>query len=143
MSTTTDPPADTTLRYDWTKVGAEFNTTPVQRTRLLAVFDQLDAGEAIAEFDQRAAGEAGGWQAVPCTLGMMPAMAIDQIIRQLHVPAVTHVGLSSELSPYGLIALRAHYSNRCQRIELLAVDRGTHVTPLVVRVHPKSATPLC
>lgn len=125
MSTTAPPD----VRYDWMHVGADFTDTPAKRATLIGVFATLDAG-----------GE-HGWQALPCTLAMTSGLAIEEIIRQLHVPRVTHVGVSSVFAPYGLVALRAHYSKGRQRVDLLAVDRGTHLSPLVTRVHPLTVEP--
>lgn len=123
-ATAAPTPEPAALRFDWTRVGADFNTTPEQRDVLLGVFTALDAGES------------GGWLALPGTLPAMPGLAIEEVIAQLRMPRVTHVGVSNVLAPYGLLAIRAHYSGGRQRVELLAVDRGTSVSPLVTRVHP-------
>ena len=51
------------------------------------------------------------WQAVPCTLGMMPGMAIQEAVKAFRIPKVSHVAVSHELAPLGLYGVRGHYSN--------------------------------
>ena len=126
MSTT----ALTEVRYDWPSAGTKHNGTEPQKARLRDVFAALDAG----------AGEAG-WLQPPVTLGMMTAMALDAAIEGFRLPNVTHVGLSTELSPFSLIAIRAHFSSGGQRVEFLLVDCGDTLTPVAIRVHPMTVAP--
>ena len=51
------------------------------------------------------------WQAIPCEMAAMPGMGIKEVIKQLHIPKVSHVSASHELAPYGLMGIKAHYKN--------------------------------
>lgn len=75
------------------------------------------------------------WQALPVELGMMPGEGIKAAIKELRIPRVSHVAVSSELAPYGFYGIRAQYSNG--RAEIFIADMGTYLCPIVSDFYPK------
>jgi len=65
------------------------------------------------------------WKSLPCDMGFMQGEAIKEIIKEFKIPKVSHVADSHEMAPYGLLGIRAHYSNA--DIELFAIDNGCGV----------------
>lgn len=79
--------------------------------------------------------EAIQWHELPYKMAFMPGEAIKTLIKEAHIPNVSHVGDSHEMSPYGLVGIRAHYKN--QDVEVFAVDHGTHISPLCAFVYER------
>jgi len=76
------------------------------------------------------------WQAIPCTMGMMPGEGIKNAIKELRIPKVDFVASSHELAPYGLLGIKAHYKNGDATIYL--VDEGCQVVVLASDFYPKN-----
>ena len=93
---------------NWTKVGEP--EVGEHRERFAAAIAALD------------------WQAVPCTLGMMPGENIKQVIRAFRIPKVSHVAVSAELAPLGLYGIRGHYKNGTAQVYVL--DLGSECVPI-------------
>jgi len=76
------------------------------------------------------------WEAMPCKVAYMPGKAIEALIKQFHIPSVSHIAVSADLAPFGLIGVRAHYKNA--EVDIFAVDEGSSLCPLcgfVKQVH--------
>lgn len=98
------------MKRTWTSVGAKYNATDRQKTRLAGVFDRLQ------------------WQAIPCDMAAMPGMAIKTAIQELRIPKASHVASSHELAPYGLVAIRGHFTNGTAQVYVL--DEGCSLVVL-------------
>lgn len=105
------------MQRSWTTVGAEF-------------VEQLDQRSVEHEI------EAMEWQEIPrgrsLTLGFMPGEAIKTAVRELALPKVSQVAVSSFDRPGfypGFYGIEANYRNGRARIYVL--DTGTGLTPLV------------
>lgn len=96
------------MKRTFTEVGKEHSEG--KEAELAGMFDRLD------------------WQAIPCEMAAMPGMGIKEVIKQLHIPKVSHVASSHELAPYGLMGIKAHYKNGDATIYI--VDEGTNCTIL-------------
>ena len=97
------------MQRNWTSVGLEH--VPVDQRELVgAIFDRME------------------WQAVPVLgdgelrLGAMPAECLSTMINELHITRVSHVAVSHEMAPCGLVAARGHYRNG--RADVYALDLG-------------------
>lgn len=108
------------MERTWTNVGKEYNSTPEQRKKLSAIFEALE------------------WETIPkggsLSWPMMPALALDKVIKELPLPKVSAVAMSHEMAPYGLVAARAKYKNGIA--EVYIVDEGTAITVLASDFHP-------
>lgn len=93
----------------WTEIGRNDYTDGQQKT-YGRIFESMD------------------WQTLPCTLGMMPGENIKQAIKDLRIPKVSHVAVSSEAAPYGVYGVRGHYKNGTANIYL--IDAGSEVCVL-------------
>lgn len=119
-----------TYRIDWTKIGSEYTDGEDQRECMLgavAAIDEMDTGP----------GEWDRWHEIPkggkLTLAMMPGMGIQESIKQLRLPNVSHVAISAACSPFGLYGMRAHYKGG-QVVEVFVIDSGDSITPVFCRV---------
>lgn len=72
--------------------------------------------------------EALEWQPVPCTVGMMPGMAIKEAVKEFRIPKVSHIAISHEMAPLGFYGIRGHYANGTGQVYL--VDDGISLTPV-------------
>jgi len=107
------------LERTWTNIGKEHSEQ--RHDELGAMFDRMD------------------WQELPCSIGMMPGLAIKEAIKQLRIPKVSHVAHSHELAPYGLEGIIGHYKNGEVRVYL--IDTGTEITPLASDFYASTLTP--
>lgn len=117
-------------RIDWTKIGADYQGTPDGKQRIL---------EAIADIDSQdtGPGEWSRWHEIPqppasLNLAMMPGLGIKEVIKQLRLPNVSHVGISACLSPIGFYGVRAHYKSG-QTVDVFVVDSGDSITLVCAR----------
>ena len=96
------------MKRTFTEVGKEHSEG--KEAELAGMFDRLD------------------WQPIPCDMAAMPGLGIKEVIKQLHIPKVSHVASSHELAPYGLMGIRAHYKNGSAQIYM--ADEGTGIVIL-------------
>jgi hypothetical protein len=120
-------------RRDWTKIGREFydEGTAYGLECRGAATQQIVAREC----------DRLEWLEVPkdgsaLELPMMPGEALKTMVRELHIPKVSHVGYSHGLAPYGLIAAFGHYKNA--DVKVYAVDKGTSTVILAMDVYEKA-----
>ncbi len=109
-----------TMERNWTQVGRDHNGTDEQKTILGGMFDRLE------------------WQEIfpaGITLPMMPGEGLKEAIRELGLPKVSHVAISNEMAPYGLMAARAHYKNGTANVYL--ADEGSRLVVLCSDFYPK------
>lgn len=108
----------TLMERTWTTRGCEYNGTNEQKTALAGMFDRLQ------------------WQEIGqgITVPMMPGEAIKEAIVQLRLPKVSHIALSNEMAPYGLVGIRAHYKNG--RADVYLCDEGTNCVVLCSDFYP-------
>lgn len=99
-------------RIDWLSVGKEH--WEGNQDKITAIIDRMS------------------WQELPCDMGFSQGYAIREMIQQFKIPRASHVSDSHELAPYGLLGVRAHYTNA--DVELFAVDDGCGVSPVCVYV---------
>ncbi len=113
------------MERTWTKIGEQEIGKPLD--------DEHDSHVSLTrELVARAIGSME-WKEVPCTTAAMPGLAIKALVKELRLPKVSHVAVSNELAPNGLIGVRAHYKNGSA--EVYALDTGTAVTPLLSDFH--------
>ena len=115
-TTTTTIPADAS----WLNVGAPTYTDgefvledgrALNQSILVSAIFRLDWREPAGEYP------------------MMVADALTALVRELRIPRVYAVAYSHELAPYGLLAVRGHYTNGDATI--VAIDQGHCITPVV------------
>ena len=107
----------TTMQRTWTQVGSEYNATDAQKERLSKAFNRME------------------WQAPEGDGPMIPVLGINEAIRELRLPKVSHVSFNShDLAPFGLYGVRAHYKNG--RVDVYLIDEGTVLTVLASDLHP-------
>ena len=75
------------------------------------------------------------WIEPPCTMPFMPGECIKTLITEFKIPKVSHVCYAHDLAPYGLVGIRAHYSNA--DVDFFAVDEGSHTSSLCAFVTEK------
>lgn len=75
------------------------------------------------------------WHELPYTMAFMPGEAIKTLIKEFHLPKVSHVSDSHEMAPYGLVGVRAHFKNA--DVDFFAVDEGSHISSLCAFVNEK------
>lgn len=68
------------------------------------------------------------WETVEGDKPMMPALSISECIKQLRLPRVSQVAISSDLAPYGFYGIESRYSNGRARVYVL--DQGGILLPL-------------
>jgi len=107
-----------TMKRNWTQTGRDHNGTDEQKALLGGMFDRLEWQELYPGME----------------LPMMPGEAIKATIVELRLPKVSHVALSNEMAPYGLIAARAHYKNGTANVYL--VDEGSQLVVLCSDFYP-------
>ncbi len=73
------------------------------------------------------------WQEIPCTLGMMPAMAIDEAIKQFDIRKVSHVAVLNDCAPYGLYGIKAKFKQG--KVDLFVIDVGDTVISIAAVKH--------
>ncbi len=103
---------------NWTKVGEEH--TKGKQDQIAKIIERMQ------------------WQPIPCEMGIMPGEGIKAAIKQLRIPKVTRVAVSSEMAPYGFLGIEGNYTNGRARICL--VDEGIGVTPIVTDLYPNMIT---
>ncbi len=107
------------------KTAVEHNGTDNQKTRIRRAIGWIE------------------WIAVPkenepaLSLPMMQGEGLKQAIKEYRIPKVSHVGYSSELAPYGLLAIRGHYKS--ETVEIYVIDCGSEIMAVCVDVHAKAA----
>jgi hypothetical protein len=99
---------------NWTKVGADH----INREQAAAAIDRLVWLDLSIPENR--------------TQGMMPAMGISECIKQLHIPHVSHIAISSDLAPCGLYGIRGRYTNGIGEVFIL--DEGTDCIPIASRL---------
>ena len=107
------------MERNWTNIGSEYNSTPEQRKKLSAIFEVLE------------------WETVTpdgLTWPMMPALALEEAIKELRLPKVSAVAQSNAMAPYGLIAARCKYTNGMA--EVYIVDEGSTLKVLASDFYP-------
>jgi len=104
------------MERNWTTKGTEHNGTPDQKEKLGRMFDNLE------------------WHDKPVTMGMMQAEGIKVAIESLKIPKVSHVATSNEMAPYGLLAVRGHFSNGWANVYFC--DEGSKLVVLASDFHP-------
>jgi hypothetical protein len=111
---------DSKPRRDWTQVGKEagYSGTEEADAKISAAIERLQWLEVESNRE------------VPA----MPGMAINEAIKQLRMPKVTHYAISNELAPYGFVGIRAHYINGT--VQAYLVDAGDVVTPVCMDFEP-------
>ena len=75
------------------------------------------------------------WQKLPCEMSSMGGEAIKETIKGFKIRKPSHVGESNAMAPFGLIGIKASYSNA--DISLFAVDDGLAVSPICIFVNDK------
>jgi len=111
-------------RIDWTERGKlhGHSETEEQRELIMAAMQRMD------------------WLEIPTDgsrlqVAMMPGLGINEAIKQLRLPKVSHIAISHELAPYGFYGIRAHYSNA--DVDVFLVDRGSDMFPVCMEVTEK------
>ncbi len=72
------------------------------------------------------------WEELPFSMGFSQGYAIKEIIKEFKIPKASHIADSHELAPYGLLGIRAHYTNA--DVDLFFVDDGIGATPICAHV---------
>ncbi len=75
------------------------------------------------------------WQELPCETSFMAGEGIKEAIKQFKIPNVSHIAESSEMAPYGLYGIKAHYQDGDGVVYL--VDDGLGLTPIASDFTPK------
>ncbi len=104
------------MERTWTEVGKEH--TENKHGEISAIIDRME------------------WHGLPYTMGAMPGMGIKEVIKQLGIPKVSHVAISHELAPYGLMGVKAHYKNGEATIYM--VDEGTGIVIIASDFYPEN-----
>lgn len=109
-------------RIDWLENGKSRGETdtPQGQARII---------QAMAEIE---------WQELPLQAPMMAGIAINEAIKQLKLPRVTHIAISHELAPYGFYGIRTHYSDA--DVDVFLLDRGSDCFPVCTEVTPKGGS---
>jgi hypothetical protein len=100
----------------WTTIGAE------------VVGVALEDGTALDRQRLEAAIAGLEWRSAGVELPMMPGQMVLATVRQLRIPKVSAVAISSELAPYGLYGVEGNYANG--RARIYVVDQGTGAVPV-------------
>ena len=98
------------IRIDWMEVG--FDHWEGNQERIAAIINRVDWLEITPGM----------------TMAAMPGMAINELRKQFKLPKASHICDSSELAPFGLVGIRAHFKNA--DVDFFAVDEGTHISSL-------------
>jgi hypothetical protein len=108
-------------KRDWTNVGRKegYSGTPETDAKISKAIERLKWMEVESHRE----------------VAMMPGMAINEAIRQLRIPKVSHYAVSHELAPYGFVGIRGHYVNG--DVDVFLVDGGDAVTPVCMDFTPK------
>lgn len=115
-----------TLQRTWTQVGEavlddllDERKREISRERVARLIEKLE------------------WQDVEGSLevAFMPGQAIKTLIRELRIPHVTRIAISSALAPYGFYGIDAEYRNG--RARIYALDEGSAVTVIASDFEPE------
>jgi len=123
-ATVTDKPT----RRDWTQIGRAYYEP--------ATAEGIEGEGAATREKVAAALDAMDWQPVPCEVAFMPGEAIKAMVRECRIPRVSHVAISHDLAPCGLVAVFGHYKNA--DVKVYAVDKGTSTVILAMDVYEKA-----
>jgi hypothetical protein len=111
----------------WTKVGEDLVGSPIDDETI------LDRGAVCRAIDRLQ------WMEIPkegtLEVAMMPGLGIKESIKELRIPKVSHIAISSALAPYGFYGIRAHYKNG--DAEIFLIDVGSNITPVCTDFTPK------
>jgi len=102
---------------DWTKVGEEF--TKDHHEKYETIFNGLQWKKAVNGTSE----------------AMMPAMGINEAVKQLRIPKVSHYVISRECAPCGLYGIRGHYKNT--DVDVFIIDTGCELMPIAMNVTVK------
>ena len=104
----------------WTKVGEALVGSPIDEGTILGRDMVCRAIDRLQ------------WLEIPkdgtLEVAAMPGLGIKEAIKELKIPKVSHIAISSALAPYGFYGIRAHYKNG--DAEIFLVDAGSHITPV-------------
>lgn len=113
----------------WTKVGQEIVGRELEGWEECGVtMTQERVARAIEDIEWREIPKGGTLEAPA-----MPGMGIQETIKQLRIPKVSHIAWLNQLAPYGLYGVRGHYKNG--DAEVYVVDLGTHIVPVCTDFH--------
>lgn len=88
----------------------------------------LEGGTRITRRTVEAAIDELDWKVPPKRLPALPGMGIKACIKELRIPKVSQIAISSELAPFGFYGIEGNYTNGRARIYI--IDLGTHLVPL-------------
>jgi hypothetical protein len=104
-------------RIDWMQAGKEHWTG--RQDGLTAIFAAVDWQEFTPGVE----------------VAMMPGLGIQETIKQLRIPKVSHFAISNELAPFGLYGIRGHFENA--DVDFFVADAGSVMHALAAVVSEK------
>ena len=113
------------MKRTWTSASCKHTATPDKKVLLARMFDSLEWHEVSD----------GGVMGMKKANGVTVSAAMNVAIHELKIPRVSHVTTSNEMAPYGLLAIRGHFTNGWADIYLC--DEGHQLVVLATDFHPK------
>ena len=96
--------------YYWFKIGQEYTDT---KKETIKAINQLE------------------WQKIDksVTVAMGPGIAIKEIVKEFHIPKVSHIATNGFLNGLAMYGIRGHYVNGIYNI--IMFDAGVMIIPIV------------
>jgi hypothetical protein len=73
------------------------------------------------------------WMKVPCTIGMSPAIALEEVMKKFNLPKASHITIINDCAPYGLYGIKTKF--RQGIVDFFVLDVGDIITPLAAVKH--------